>query len=136
MGNFILGVLVPLPCDDPYDYVEQTMKPYEGECNKADGWEILELQWSRRVDATPYAYISPDGTWHERIEGYYPEEEVRSQQMHTIAMEHLAQYGYANFDLLRRRMGEVPEAVTDWHRTWQRVTHEHMRIVAFVWCHF
>ncbi|MBA2681089.1 MAG: hypothetical protein H0U76_22165 [Ktedonobacteraceae bacterium] len=136
MGNFILGVLIPLPCDDPYEYVEQSMKPYEGECNRTDGWEILELQWSRRMDATPYAYIALDGSWHERREGHYPEEDAHSQLIHTIATEHLAQYELSNFDLFRQCRDEVPDPVTDWHRTWQRVTHKQMCLVAFVWCHF
>lgn len=135
MGNFILGILVPFPCDDPLGYVEQAMKPYEGEANKTDGWRLLEFQWSKQVDATPYAYITPDGSWLERAKETYPEEEIHSQQLHTIASEHLAQYGPSHFDLFRQRIDEIPDPVTDWHREWQDVTHKQMYIVAFVWCH-
>jgi len=137
MGNFILGIVVPLPCDDPYDYIEQAMQPYTGEGNRTDGWELLELQLSTRVSATPYAYVAADGAFHERAaEGSYPEEKAYSHRLHALTMEHLAQYGYSHFELLRQRRDEVLEPVTDWHRTWQSVTHERMYVVAFVWCHF
>src|SRR5579859_3798344 len=100
MGSFILGVLIPLPCGDPFDCVERAMKPYASEGSRTDGWGILEFQWSKRVDATPYAYIALDGSWNARAESPYPEEEVRSQQIHTLTKEHIAQHGFSNFDLL------------------------------------
>lgn len=88
------------------------------------------------MDATPYAYIADDGTWHERAEGLYLEEKARSERIHTLAMEHLALHGRTNYELLRQRITEVPEPVTAWHRIWHQVTDERTSIVAFVRCHF
>lgn len=135
MGYFVLGVLIPYPCEDPLEYVERAMKPYEGECNKTDGWEVVKLHLSTRGDVTPYAYLALDGSWHERAPELYPEELARQQQLEALTKEHLARYIDSQDALLARRREGVPLAVTDWHREWQRVTREHRYLVAFVWCH-
>ncbi|GAC1366813.1 MAG: hypothetical protein NVSMB38_46100 [Ktedonobacteraceae bacterium] len=97
---------------------------------------VIELQQSHKVDATPYAYIAPDGSWHQRAEeGSYPEEIARAQQIHTLVLEHREHFGESNFVALGQRFREVPQAVTDWHRTWRDVTHEILALVAFLDCH-
>ena len=135
MSHFVLGVLIPLPCDDPLEAVEQTMRPLAGEGNRTDGWELLELQWSSRVDATPYAYLDLQGNWHERAPERYPEERERDARQHVIVVEHLGQYGYTHLEDLRKKREAVPEAITNWHREWQQVTKAQVCIVAFIWCH-
>lgn len=135
MAHFVLAVLIPLPCDDPLDAVEQALQPYAGEGNKTDGWEILEWQWSHKVDATPYAYLAPDGSWHERQSEAYPEERARAAEQRALVQAHLAQSGWTELAQLRAKVMALPEPLTDWHREWQRVTHETRCLVAFVWCH-
>lgn len=135
MGNFILAVLIPLPCDDPLAYAGQAIEPFAGEGNKTDGWEFLDLQGSQHVGATPTAYIAPDGSWHERAGDPYPEEAEQGRRLHAVAADHLARHGTSELGLLRQRLDEVPEPVTDWHRAWQAVTREAQCLVAFVWCH-
>ena len=93
MGHFLLGVLIPLPCPDPVVYVEQAMRPYAGEGNKTDGWELLEFQWDKQCDTTPDAYIDPDGTWNERAKDSYPEEKAHWQERNAMVKEHLTQWG-------------------------------------------
>lgn len=135
MSHFILGVLISLPCDDPIAAVEEVMQPFEAEGGKTDGWCILEMQWSRWVEATPFAYVDLAGNWHERATGWYPEECERDAVQRAIIQAHLAQYGMTHLEILRAKREAVPEAVTDWHRQWQQTVLSQRCIVAFLWCH-
>lgn len=135
MSHFILGVLISLPGDDPLAAVEEAMQPFEAEGGKTDGWCLLEMQWSRFVDATPFAYIDFAGNWHERAVGWYPEERERDTRLRAITSAHLEQYGFTQLELLREKREAVPEAMTDWHRQWRQVTQAQPCIVAFLWCH-
>ena len=135
MSHFIVGVLIPLPCDDPLDAAQQAMRPFEGEGGKTDGWFVMAMQWSRSVDATPYAYIDLEGNWHERAVDWYPEERERDARLCAVARAHVEHYGFTQLELLRKLREAVPEAITNWHREWQQVVQTQRCLVVFVWCH-